>query len=429
MEDPIYKDKVVTKLINMVMLDGKRGVSQKIVYKAFDMIEEKTEEDPKEVFFKALNNIMPVLEVKARRVGGATYQVPIEVRPERRQTLGLRWLVKYSRARGENKMSERLSKEILDASNNAGASVKKKEDTHKMAEANKAFATFRWQNITKADRRKIVREYPLEKSRNIGIMAHIDAGKTTCTERILYYTGRIHKLGETHEGASQMDWMEQEQERGITITSAATTCYWKSNRINIIDTPGHVDFTVEVERSLRVLDGSVAIFDAKSGVEPQSENVWRQADKYGVPRICFVNKMDKMGADFYFSVKTMHERLKANAVPVQLPIGAEEDFVGIVDLVNMNARIYKDDLGQEIETTEIPDELKDRAVEYREKLIEAIAEQNEELMMKYLEGEEITNDEIMESIRKSTIANEIFPVFCGSAYKNKGVQMLIDAVI
>ncbi|WP_425449472.1 elongation factor G [Dethiothermospora halolimnae] len=273
------------------------------------------------------------------------------------------------------------------------------------------------------------RKISLKKTRNIGIMAHIDAGKTTATERILFYSGKTHKIGETHEGASQMDWMEQEQERGITITSAATTTFWRDHRINIIDTPGHVDFTVEVERSLRVLDGSVAIFDAKSGVEPQSENVWRQADKYGVPRICFVNKMDKMGADFYFSVKTMHERLKANAIPVQLPIGAEDDFIGIVDLVNMNARIYKDDLGQEIETTEIPDELKDKAEEYREQLVEAVAEQDEELMMKYLEGEEITTEELMEGIRKATIANEIFPVFCGSAYKNKGVQMLIDAVV
>ncbi|HCX03089.1 MAG TPA: elongation factor G, partial [Clostridiales bacterium] len=233
----------------------------------------------------------------------------------------------------------------------------------------------------------MVREYPLEKSRNIGIMAHIDAGKTTCTERILYYTGRIHKVGETHEGASQMDWMEQEQERGITITSAATTCYWKSNRINIIDTPGHVDFTVEVERSLRVLDGSVAIFDAKNGVEPQSETVWRQADKYNVPRICFVNKMDKTGANFYYSVNTMVERLKANVVPIQIPIGASDDFTGIIDLVEMNARIYKDELGQDIEVTEIPDDYKEKAEEYREKLLESVADHNDKLLEKFLEGE------------------------------------------
>ncbi|MBS4538000.1 elongation factor G [Clostridium sp. D2Q-11] len=275
----------------------------------------------------------------------------------------------------------------------------------------------------------MARDYPLKRTRNIGIMAHIDAGKTTATERILFYTGKVHKIGETHEGASQMDWMEQEQERGITITSAATTAFWKDHRINIIDTPGHVDFTVEVERSLRVLDGSVAIFDAKSGVEPQSETVWRQADKYGVPRMCFVNKMDKMGADFYMSVNSMIEKLKANAVPIQLPIGAEEKFIGIIDLINMNAKIYNDELGIEIETVEIPAELMDKAKEFRENLIEKVSETDEELMMKYLEGEEVTTEELMNGIRKATIANEIVPVLCGSAYKNKGVQLLIDAIV
>ncbi|WP_200791937.1 elongation factor G [Caloranaerobacter azorensis] len=275
----------------------------------------------------------------------------------------------------------------------------------------------------------MARKIPIEKTRNIGIMAHIDAGKTTTTERILFYTGRIHKIGETHEGASQMDWMEQEQERGITITSAATTCFWREHRINIIDTPGHVDFTVEVERSLRVLDGAVAVFCAKGGVEPQSETVWRQADKYNVPRIAFVNKMDIMGADFFRAVEMMKDRLGANAVPIQLPIGKEDTFVGIVDLVNMNARIYKDDLGKEIEVTDIPDEIRDLAEEYREKLLEAIAEQDEELMMKYLEGEELTTEEIISAIRKATINVDIVPVLCGSAYKNKGVQMLLDAVV
>ncbi|WP_130807978.1 elongation factor G [Senegalia massiliensis] len=275
----------------------------------------------------------------------------------------------------------------------------------------------------------MARDYPLKRTRNIGIMAHIDAGKTTATERILFYTGKVHKLGETHEGGAQMDWMEQEQERGITITSAATTAFWKDHRINIIDTPGHVDFTVEVERSLRVLDGSVAIFDAKSGVEPQSETVWRQADKYGVPRMCFVNKMDKMGADFFMSVDTMIEKLKANAVPVQMPIGAEDDFSGIIDLIEMDAKIYKDDLGKEIEVTEIPEDLKEKAEELRENLVEKVSEADEELMMKYLEGEEITKEELKEGIRKATIANEIVPVLCGSAYKNKGVQLLIDAIV
>ncbi|MDQ0163567.1 elongation factor G [Bacillus alveayuensis] len=273
------------------------------------------------------------------------------------------------------------------------------------------------------------REFSLEKTRNIGIMAHIDAGKTTTTERILFYTGRIHKIGETHEGASQMDWMEQEQERGITITSAATTAQWKGHRINIIDTPGHVDFTVEVERSLRVLDGAVAVLDAQSGVEPQTETVWRQATTYGVPRIVFVNKMDKIGADFLYSVKTLHDRLQANAHPIQLPIGAEDQFEGIIDLVEMKAYYYLDDLGTRADAREIPDEYKEQAEEYRGKLIEAVAELDEELMMKYLEGEDITVEEIKAAIRKGTCNVEFYPVLCGSAFKNKGVQLMLDAVL
>ncbi|WP_096186210.1 elongation factor G [Evansella halocellulosilytica] len=273
------------------------------------------------------------------------------------------------------------------------------------------------------------REFSLEKTRNIGIMAHIDAGKTTATERVLFYTGRIHKIGETHEGASQMDWMEQEQERGITITSAATTAQWKGHRINIIDTPGHVDFTVEVERSLRVLDGAVAVLDAQSGVEPQTETVWRQATTYHVPRIVFVNKMDKIGADFLYSLSTLHDRLGANAAAVQLPIGAEDDFEGIIDLVTMEAYFYMDDLGTRSEAREIPEEYKAQAEEYREKLIEAVSELDEELMMKYLEGEEITTDELKAAIRKGTCNVEFYPVLCGSAFKNKGVQLMIDAVI
>ena len=273
------------------------------------------------------------------------------------------------------------------------------------------------------------RAFPLEKTRNIGIMAHIDAGKTTTTERILFYTGRTHKLGETHEGAAVMDWMEQEQERGITITSAATTAQWKDTRINIIDTPGHVDFTVEVERSLRVLDGAVTVLCAKGGVEPQSETVWRQAEKYGVPRMIFVNKMDIMGADFYRVVNMVKDRLKANAVPVQLPIGKEETFIGIIDLIEMKAEIYKDDLGRQYEKTDIPQELQAEAEEWREKLVEAVSELDEDLMMKYLEGEEITQDEIKKAIRTATIANTMVPVTCGSAYKNKGVQMMLDAVV
>ena len=250
------------------------------------------------------------------------------------------------------------------------------------------------------------REFSLENTRNIGIMAHIDAGKTTTTERVLYYTGKIHKIGETHEGASQMDWMEQEQERGITITSAATTAQWKGHRINIIDTPGHVDFTVEVERSLRVLDGAVAVLDAQSGVEPQTETVWRQATTYGVPRIVFANKMDKIGADFLYSVRTIHERLQANAHPIQLPIGAEDNFTGIIDLIKMKAEIYTNDLGTDIQETDIPEDLQDLAEEWREKLVEAVAETDEALMERYLEGEEISEADLKAAIRKATCAVE-----------------------
>ena len=273
------------------------------------------------------------------------------------------------------------------------------------------------------------REFPLEKTRNIGIMAHIDAGKTTTTERILFYTGRVHKIGETHEGAATMDWMEQEKERGITITSAATTCHWKGHRINIIDTPGHVDFTVEVERSLRVLDGSVAVFCAKGGVEPQSETVWRQADKYSVPRMAYVNKMDITGANFYNVVQMMKDRLGANAVPIQLPIGYEDTFEGMVDLIKMKAIVYGDKLGKDEEFVEIPEDMKEKAEEYRQALIEAVTESDDDLMMKYLEGEELTEEEIMTGIRKQTIACKMTPVCCGSSYKNKGVQPLLDAIV
>ena len=273
------------------------------------------------------------------------------------------------------------------------------------------------------------RAYPLEKTRNIGIMAHIDAGKTTTTERILFYTGKTHKIGEVHDGGATMDWMVQEQERGITITSAATTCFWNNNRINIIDTPGHVDFTVEVQRSLKVLDGAVTVLAAKGGVQPQTETVWRQADKYMVPRMVYVNKMDITGANFMLCVDQLKNRLKANAVPIQLPVGAEDNFQGIVDLLKMKAFIHKDDLGKIVEETEIPADMVELAAEYREKLIESVAEQDEELMMKYLEGEELSIEEIKLGLRKGTIANKIVPVTCGSSYKNKGVQELLNAVI
>ncbi len=273
------------------------------------------------------------------------------------------------------------------------------------------------------------RQFPLEKTRNIGIMAHIDAGKTTTTERILFYTGKTHKMGETHDGGATMDWMQQEQERGITITSAATTAQWKEHRINIIDTPGHVDFTVEVERSLRVLDGAVMVLCAKGGVEPQSETVWRQAEKYGVPKLIFVNKMDILGADFQRVVQMVRDRLKANAVPIQIPIGSEERFVGIIDLIEMDAEIYKDDLGKEFEITEIPADLMDLALEAREKMIEAAAEASEELTMKFLEGEAFSKEEIRSAIRQLTIDGKMIPALCGSSYKNKGVQMLLDSVV
>ncbi len=275
----------------------------------------------------------------------------------------------------------------------------------------------------------MTREYSLEKTRNIGIMAHIDAGKTTTTERILYYSGKIHRIGEVHEGAAQMDWMEQEQERGITITSAATTCYWNGYRVNIIDTPGHVDFTVEVERSLRVLDGAVAVFCAKGGVEPQSETVWRQADKYGVPRMAYVNKMDIIGADFYNVVSGIEKRLGAVAVPIQLPYGSEDSFKGIVDLVEMNAKMYYDDDGKNISVEEIPADIKDKADEYRNKLLESVSDFDDAIMEKYLEGEIVEIDELKKAIRKATVSNSIIPVICGTSYKNKGVQLVMDAVV
>ncbi|HSH31599.1 MAG TPA: elongation factor G [Candidatus Saccharimonadales bacterium] len=272
------------------------------------------------------------------------------------------------------------------------------------------------------------REYSLEKTRNIGIIAHIDAGKTTVTERVLFYTGKTHKIGEVHEGEATMDWMEQEQERGITITSAATTCFWQGHRINIIDTPGHVDFTVEVERSLRVLDGGVTVFDGVAGVEPQSETVWRQADKYNVPRICFINKMDRTGADFYADLKSIWDRLSTKAVAVQLPIGAEGGFKGIIDLISMKARLFKDDLGKQIEITDIPEDMQARAEEYRSTMVERVAETDEALTEKFLEGEELTEDELVAGLRHATITGQLYPVLCGSALKNKGVQMLLDAV-
>ncbi|MEK9157312.1 MAG: GTP-binding protein, partial [Patescibacteria group bacterium] len=273
------------------------------------------------------------------------------------------------------------------------------------------------------------RDYPLDHVRNIGIIAHIDAGKTTTTERVLFYTGKKHKIGEVHEGEATMDWMEQEQERGITITAAATTCFWKDHRINIIDTPGHVDFTVEVERSLRVLDGGVTVFDGVAGVEPQSETVWHQADKYGVPRVCYINKLDRTGADFYKDLDSISKRLTTKAHPIQLPIGIESDFVGLVDLFTRRAYIYKDDLGKDIQETDVPEDMKENVEKYRKELIEAIVEQDEKLMDRFFAGEEIPVPELKAALRKGVIKMDIFPVLCGSSLKNKGVQQMLDAVV
>src|ERR1700737_2769343 len=321
--DPKFGNIIITKFMNSVMYAGKKSVAEGIVYGALGMIETKTKQSPLPIFEQALENVMPTIEVRSRRVGGATYQVPVEVRSVRRQALGIRWLITAARDRNEKTMTERLSAELLDASNNRGNAVKKREDTHRMAEANRAFSHYRWESDGFNKGLPMPRVHAIEDYRNFGIMAHIDAGKTTTTERILYYTGKSHKIGEVHEGAATMDWMEQEQERGITITSAATTAFWSGKRLNIIDTPGHVDFTIEVERSLRVLDGAVCVLDSNQGVEPQTETVWRQGDKYRVPRIVFANKMDKTGADFFKCVDDLVTRVAANPVCIQLPIGAE----------------------------------------------------------------------------------------------------------
>ena len=421
------------------MLDGKKGVSQKVVYGAFDIVREKTGREPLEVFTEAMENIMPSLEVKARRVGGATYQVPMEVRPERRQTLGLRWITRYARARSEKTMRERLpARSWMRATIWAALSRSVRIRT-------------RWRKRTRRSRTTVIDLRPvLRFERRTACLENIRWNapeisaswrtstpvRPLTTERILYYTGVNHKIGDTHDGTATMDWMAQEQERGITITSAATTCHWSGSqhqypehRINIIDTPGHVDFTIEVQRSLRVLDGSVTVFCAKGGVEPQSETVWHQANDYHVPRMAFVNKMDIMGANFFNVVDMMKDRLKCNPVPIQLPIGVEDTFRGIIDLVTMRAEVYYDDLGKDVRDEEIPADMMDQAKEYHDKLWEAAAELDEDLMMKYLEGEEISAEEVKAAIRKGTIANEVVPVLCGTAYRNKGVQMLLDAVI
>src|ERR1051325_1877426 len=422
--DPLYQSPLVTKFINCIMSGGKRSTAERIIYKSFDIIKDKTGDDPLKVFKKAVDNVKPSLEVKSRRVGGSNYQVPVEVNPNRRLSLSIRWLVGYARERGDGKtMQEKLANELMDAANLRGGAGKKREDVHPMGEGNKAFAHYRRE-------RGMPRETPLARTRNIGIMAHIDAGKTTTTERILFYTGITYKIGEVHEGTAVMDWMEQEQERGITITSAATTCFWRDIRINIIDTPGHVDFTAEVERSLRVLDGACAVFDAVHGVEPQSETVWRQADKYGVPRICFINKMDKTGADFEHAVDTIRKRLNARPVAIQIPIGQESNFKGVIDLIEMKSIVWNDEtMGAEYETGEIPENLKKKAEAFHAQLVETVAEHDDELLHKFLEGENITPEELKKGLRNATIKLQLFPVLCGRAFKNKGVQPLLDAVV
>ncbi len=381
--DPVHSSQLVQQLVNRVMTDGKKSVAENIVYTALDRIGTKTGRPPVEVLEQAVKNLTPVLEVKGRRVGGANYQVPVEVPQRRARTLAIRWLVTYARDRREKGMPEKLANETLDALNEQGGAYKT-QGRHLPDGAGQQglralpLVTMATQTATKVG---------LERVRNIGIMAHIDAGKTTTTERILYYTGRTHKMGEVHEGAATMDWMAQEQERGITITSAATTAFWRDHRINIIDTPGHVDFTVEVERSLRVLDGAVAVFDAVAGVQPQSETVWRQADKYSVPRIAFINKMDRTGADFFKSVQSMVDRLGAKPVPIQLPIGTEDAHRGVVDVVEMRAITWSDDLGATMEVGEIPAELAEQASEYHHQVIDAVADHDDELMGAYLEDE------------------------------------------
>src|ERR1041385_5541978 len=445
--DPKFHNEMLAKFMNVVMKSGKKAAAERIIYGAIDRIAEKTGKPGAEAVLTlstALDNVKPVVEVKSRRVGGATYQVPVEVRATRRQTLAMRWIIDAARDRSEKSMAFRLSHELMDAAENRGAAGRKREETHRMAGGNKGLAHLRRERASplgsQAGRPKeitVARATPIERYRNIGISAHIDAGKTTTTERILFYTGVSHKMGEVHDGAAVMDWMEQERERGITITSAATTCFWKGmdgnypeHRINIIDTPGHVDFTIEVERSMRVLDGACMVYDAVAGVQPQSETVWRQANKYKVPRLAFINKMDRQGADFFKSYDHIRTRLKGNPVPIQVPIGAEEKFEGVIDLVRMKA-IYWDDAsqGMKYDMRDIPANLLGEAKEWREKMVEAAAEADDDLMHKYLEGHNLSNEDIKKGLRIRTIKNQIVPMLCGSAFKNKGVQAMLDAVI
>ncbi|CAN6484381.1 unnamed protein product [Victoria cruziana] len=445
--DPKFGSVDLSKFMNVIMESGKKAVAERIIYGALEQVETKSGKDPLEIFNIAINNVKPVVEVKSRRVGGANYQVPVEVRPARRMALAMRWLKESSRKRSEKSMAQRLANELLEASEGRGGAMKKRDEVHRMAEANKAFSHFLPHQASGMPKwhpapcpiwsDPMARKTPIERYRNIGISAHIDAGKTTTTERILYYTGVNHKIGEVHEGAATMDWMEQEQERGITITSAATTCFWKGmdlsypeHRFNIIDTPGHVDFTIEVERSMRVLDGACMVYCAVGGVQPQSETVWRQANKYKVPRLAFVNKMDRTGANFFKVYDQMRLRLKANPVPVVIPIGAEDNFVGVIDLLKMKAIIWDEaSQGMKFDYQDMPANLVEDAKKWRENMIEAAAEASEELMNKYLEEGDLSEEEIKLALRTRTIAGEIQPMLCGTAFKNKGVQRMLDAVI
>jgi len=422
MPDLVYDSVMVSKFINQVMKKGKKTIAQKVVYKALEIVKKETKEKPLEVFEKALENAAPLVEVKSR---GATYQVPKEVKGKRRLSLAMRWIIDAAKAKKGKPMEQKLAGEIIQAFKDEGEAIRKKVNLHKMAEANRAkkLICIRWLKLIELlliSQDKMPRKYSIEKTRDIGIIAHIDAGKTTVTIS--------HKIGEVHDGQAIMDWMVQEKERGITITSAATTCRWKEYWINIIDTPGHIDFTVEVQRSLRVLDGAVVVFDGVAGVEPQSETVWRQADRFNVPRICFINKLDRMGADFKKSFQSILNKLSPNALVLQIPIGQESKFEGMIDLLKMKALYFEGDFGQNIVEKEIPDNLKEESEKARERLMEKVVAEDEVLLEKFLAKEEISEQELKKVLRKATLEYKLIPVFCGSALKNKGVQLLLDAI-
>ena len=417
---------------NKLMRGGKRQLAARILEDAIARCEQQAGRAGVEVMELALRNAMPLIEVKPKRVGGSTYQIPVEVRTDRRISLGMRWLIESARRRNGRLHGREAGRGIhgrVEQPWRRGQAPRGHPPDGGGQQGLQPLQVVAAMAMSSTAARSSEAAIPLERTRNIGIIAHIDAGKTTVTERILFYTKKIYKIGEVHEGAATMDWMEQEQERGITITAAATTCFWADHRINLIDTPGHVDFTVEVERSLRVLDGAVVVFDGVAGVEPQSETVWRQADRYRVPRFCFVNKLDRTGADFWRVVDMIKDRLGANAVPLQIPIGIEGTFRGVIDLINMKAITYGNDLGDQIEVGEIPAELADEAGSWREKMIEALADHDDDIAHKFLEAEEIGADELRRALRVATLAYQIVPVMCGSALKNKGIQPMLDGVI